>query len=88
MSADSGSAVPKCWLPERTARTLSVLRRWSLELQRRRNRNNDTCALANKINRICYATLRDGETYCDPSASDTRQRLEKKLSRERFSMPH
>jgi len=36
--------------------------------------NKATCALANKIARICDATLRDGEHYCDVSAENHLQR--------------
>ena len=59
-------------------KAVSGLRQWSLDEQNRSNHNKATCALANKIARICYATLRDGERYQDGTA----QRLEKKISRE------
>ncbi len=35
------------------------IRRWALDVQGRSNHNKATCALANKLARICYATLRD-----------------------------
>ena len=34
-----------------------------LKVQGRTNHNKAACALANKLARICYATLRDGEEY-------------------------
>lgn len=68
-------------------KTISGIRQWSLAVQSRGNHNKATCALANKIARICYATLRDGESYRDLSADDHRQRPEKKLDRESFAMP-
>jgi hypothetical protein len=37
--------------------------KWGLTLQSRSNHNKATCALANKLARICYATLRDHEPY-------------------------
>jgi transposase len=49
---------------KRTAgRPLDRLRTWALELEARGNRNKAVCALANKMARICYATLRDHEPY-------------------------
>jgi hypothetical protein len=68
-------------------KTVTALRQWPLDVQSRSNHNKATCALANKIARICYATLRDAESYRDLSASSTRQRPEKKLDRESFTMP-
>ena len=47
-------------------REVSGVRRWALDVQHRSNHNKAACALANKLARICYATLRDktpvGET--------------------------
>lgn len=69
-------------------KTISGLRQWSLAVQSRSNHNKATCALANKIARICYATLRDGEVYRDLAANAERTpRPEQKLNRERFAMP-
>jgi hypothetical protein len=34
-----------------------------LEVQARGNHNKAACALANKLARICYATLRDKEPF-------------------------
>ena len=42
------------------ARPSIGLRSWALAVQARTNHNKATCALANKLARICYATLRDG----------------------------
>ena len=44
-------------------REVDPLKRWALALQQRSNHNKATCALANKLARICYATLRDHEPY-------------------------
>ena len=45
-----------------------------------RSTNKATCALANKLARICYATLRDGEPY-------GAARLTRKLTRTAFALP-
>lgn len=42
---------------------LDALRRWALQLQARVGHNKAACALANKMARICYACLRDGQPY-------------------------
>jgi transposase len=42
---------------------LDRLRTWALALEARSNRNKAVCALANKMARLCYATLRDREPY-------------------------
>lgn len=57
------------------------LRTWALDVQGRTNHNKATCALANKLARICYATLRDAAPYGQPV------RLEKKANRQSFEMP-
>jgi hypothetical protein len=51
-------------------------------VQGRTNHNKATCALVNKLARICYATLPDGEPYGQPA---TRQK--KKLERTAFALP-
>ncbi len=61
-------------------REIDRLRIWALELQARSNHNKAACALANKLARICYATLRDGEPY-------GAARLSKKQQRTAFSVP-
>lgn len=48
---------------DRRGRALDDLRRWALTLHARTHHNRATCALANKLARICYAVLRDGEHY-------------------------
>jgi transposase len=42
---------------------LDRLRDWAMRLQARANHNKAACALANKLARICYATLRDHASY-------------------------
>lgn len=39
---------------------------WALTLHARSNHNKAACALANKLTRICYATLRDATPYGQP----------------------
>ena len=51
-----------------------------LAVQQRSNHNKATCAMANKLARICYATLRDQEPY-------GAARLSRKLERVAFAMP-
>jgi hypothetical protein len=48
----------------------------------RSNHNKAACALANKLARICYATLRDKEPFGEQTV-----RLSKKIKRESFVMP-
>lgn len=60
---------------------LDALRQWSLSVQGRTNHNKAACALANKMARICYATLRDGEGYGAPV------RMAKKIHRTAFGLP-
>ncbi len=62
-------------------REVHGVRSWALEVQGRSNHNKAACALANKLARICYATLRDKEKF------DETQSLAKKLSRQAFTMP-
>ncbi len=50
------------WL-RRAEREVSGVRRWALDVQHRSNHNKAACALANKMARICYATLRDKEPF-------------------------
>jgi len=59
------------------------IRRWALELQQRSNHNKATCALANKLARICFAVLRDRCPYGQPVV-----RLERKLTRQAFGLAH
>jgi len=60
---------------------VSGIRRWALEVQGRSNHNKATCAMANKLARICYATLRDKQRF------DEKQPLTKKMNRTAFVMP-
>ena len=48
---------------EAAGRPLDRMRAWAMSLQARANHNKAACALANKLARICYATLRDGKPY-------------------------
>ena len=57
------------------------IRRWAPDVQGRCNHNKAPCALANKLARICYATLRDHAPF------DEAARLTKKQSRQSFVMP-
>jgi hypothetical protein len=57
------------------------VRRWALNVQGRTNHNKAACALANKLARICYATLRDKQPFGD------NERLQRKVNRESFVMP-
>ncbi len=68
-------------LAARRGQDLDGLRRWALSVQGRANHNKATCALANKMARICYATLRDAVPYGPPA-----QRPKKKLERETFAL--
>lgn len=65
----------------KAGRNCTPLRSWALAVQARTNHNKATCALANKLARICYATLRDKESFTD------RQPVDKKLDRQVFAMP-
>jgi transposase len=62
-------------------RAVDELRQWALALQRRSNHNKATCALANKLARICYATLRDEQAYGRPAP-----RPNKKIERTAFAI--
>ncbi len=62
-------------------KVLSGVRQWALQVQARSNHNKATCALANKLARICYATLRDHAAF------DERAALARKTQRQSFAMP-
>ena len=88
MTHGARSVLRAATLARNQGKTVSGLRQWSLDVQSRSNHNKATCALANKIARICYATLRDGDAYRDLAANTERTpRAEKKLKRESFAMP-
>ena len=57
------------------------VRWWALQVQGRSNHNKATCALANKLARICYATLRDHKPF------DEAAHLSRKENRQSFVMP-
>ena len=68
-------------MTEAAQRELCGVRRWALEVQRRSNHNKTACALANKLARICYATLRDKTLFGET------ERLNRNITRESFVMP-
>ena len=68
-------------LAQQAGRRLDGLRAWALKVQGRTNHNKAACALANKLARICYATLRDATSYCEPVV-----RPNKKLERTAFAI--
>jgi hypothetical protein len=61
-------------------KTVDPLRHWALAARGRSNHNQATCALANSLARIRYATLRNGERY-------GAARLHKKITRKAFALP-
>lgn len=67
-------------LARQAGRTLDGLRAWGLAVQGRSNHNKAACAVANKLARICYATLRDSAPYGQP------HRLAHKLNRSDFAI--
>jgi transposase len=67
-------------IAKRMGRPLDHLRTWALNVQQRSCHNKATCALANKLARICYAVLRDHEPYGVT-------KLSHKLNRVAFEMP-
>lgn len=48
---------------QKAGRPVDGLRQWARDLQGRANHNKAACALANKMARICYASLRDSVGY-------------------------
>lgn len=66
---------------ERAGRPVEGLRQWARAVQGRTNHNKAACALANKLARICYATLRDGVRY-----GETGVRLQSKLTRTAYAV--
>ena len=67
-------------MKRKAGHSLDPLRTWALALEARSNRNKAVCALANKMARICYATLRDGAAY-------GALRVERKLNHTAFKRP-
>ena len=49
-------------------RACTGLRAWAAQVRQRSNQNKATCALANKMARICFATLRSGEPFDEQRA--------------------
>ena len=68
-------------LARQPGRRLDGLRTWALDVQGRTTHNKAACALANKLARICYATLRDAQPFGEPV-----QRPNKKLERTAFAI--
>jgi hypothetical protein len=62
VAADLASTVA-----QRAGRHVDGLRQWAQAVQGRTHHNKAACALANKMARICYATLRDGVGYAEES---------------------
>ncbi len=62
-------------------REVCGVRRWALDVQSRTNHNKAACALANKMARICYATLRDKAPFAEGT------NLARKMNRQAFVMP-
>jgi transposase len=65
----------------RAGKPIDALRQWAQAVQGRTNHNKAACALANKLARICFATLRDGESF-----SSEGSQLAKKLARTEFAI--
>lgn len=68
-------------LARRAGKALDGLRTWATEVQTRVHHNKATCALANKLARVCYAVLRDHTPYGNPPP-----RQEKKMNRQAFAI--
>jgi len=65
----------------RAGRSVDGLRTWATAVEGRSNHNKAACALANKLARICYATLRDATPYGQPAPRQPR-----KLARTAFAI--
>ena len=52
---------------DNAGREVCGVRHWALDVQARSNHNKAACALANKLARICCATLRDEEPFGEPT---------------------
>jgi transposase len=57
------SVIHAATMKRKAGHPLDPLRTWALTLEARSNRNKAVCGLANKMARICYATLRDQRPY-------------------------
>jgi transposase len=69
-------------LARNAGRQLDGLRTWATGVQGRTNHNKAACALANKLARICYAVLRDGQPFGIPA------RMPRKMERQSFVVAH
>lgn len=67
--------------PRGAGKEVCGIRRWALDVQGRSNHNKATCAPANKLARICFATLRDHAPF------DEAARVTRKHNRQSFVMP-
>ncbi|MGQ0501885.1 MAG: transposase [Panacagrimonas sp.] len=71
---------------QRAGQPLNALRRWALALRARSNHNQSTCALANKVACIAWATSKHGTVFDpDQAAMATRSGRSKQRSSRR---PH
>ncbi|MHB8915570.1 MAG: IS110 family RNA-guided transposase [Thiobacillus sp.] len=66
----------------RAGREIDGLKDWALKVQGRTNHNKATCALANKLARICYAVLK----YHEPYGTPTRREENKKMNRTAYAV--
>jgi transposase len=57
------SVIHAATIKRKAGHPLDRLRSWALQVEARANRNKAVCALANKMARICYASLRDHQPY-------------------------
>jgi transposase len=57
------SVINAATMKRKAGHPLDRLRTWTLDIEARSNRNKAVRALANKLARICYATMRDHEPY-------------------------
>lgn len=71
------------WFGLKDKELIPGLRAWANQLQHRTHHNKAACAVANKIARVCYAVLCDGEPFDQPSS-----RPNKKLYRNDFAMAY
>lgn len=81
MAHGARSVLRAASVAQAAGKKLDHLRQWGLTVQARTNHNKAACALANKLARICYATLRDSEPY------GTVEQTRKKMTRTAFAMP-
>ncbi len=65
----------------RAGKKIDGLRTWATTVEGRTNHNKAACALANKLARICYATLRDATPYGQPAP-----RQQRKIGRTAFAI--